>query len=311
MLSIFRQPYSVLEPTPAQIRSAGLIGLFIGLFLLIFQPFGLGEWQTNYKWLKILGFGGITFVFTTIHFTLWPVLFPKFFSEQHWTVGRAVWFILLNILIIAVGNFLYLGGLLNVPFSWTNLFGMIVVTLAVGIFPATGVVMLNYIRRLRNYRDSAALLQPVGSPATPNLPLPDPNSQIELPPTVEFPPITLIADNEKDTLTLPPATLLFIESSDNYCTVYHLQSGKLQKLLLRSSLSRMETQLAHYPHLVRCHRSFVVNLDKVERVTGNAQGYKLHLLNGELEVPVARRYNETLVAGLRNPLPLVYPLPPT
>jgi DNA-binding LytR/AlgR family response regulator len=92
--------------------------------------------------------------------------------------------------------------------------------------------------------------------------------------------------------------LLFIESSDNYCTVVYLENGQLVKPLLRSSLSRLESQI-DMPHIVRCHRSYVVNLDRVERVTGNAQGYKLHLMGGQLQVPVARRYNDTLVAELR------------
>ena len=116
--------------------------------------------------------------------------------------------------------------------------------------------------------------------------------------------LTLIADNEKDVLKLQPDDLLFIESSDNYCTIVHLKdepvgAGKLLKPLLRSSLSRLETQI-NRPHIVRCHRSYVVNLNRVERVTGNAQGYKLHLLNGQLQVPVARKYNDTLVTELKS-----------
>lgn len=293
--SVFRQPYAVLEPAPAQIRSAGVIGLFIGLFLLVFEPFSLGQWQAEYKWLNVLGFGLITFLFTGIHFTLWPALFPRYFAEQQWTVGRAVWFILLNILFIAIGNFLYLGFLLNLPFKWQNLIWMIIVTLTIGIFPTTGTVLFGYIRRLRKYRDLAATLHlhPITSPESTSGALLTPT------PAAHFPPITLVADNERDTLTLPPTDLLYIESSDNYCTIYYQLNGKLQRPLLRSSLSRLETQLANFPHLVRCHRSFMVNLDQVERVTGNAQGYKLHLQNSELEVPVARRYNETLIANLR------------
>ncbi len=299
--SILRQPYTVLEPAPAQIRSAGFIGLFIGLFLLVFEPFGLSQWQTDHKWPKMLGFGWITFIITAIHFTVWPALFPQFFAEQRWTVGRSIGFVLLNILLIAVGNFLYLGFLLNLPFSWVNLGWMVLVTLAVGVFPSAGTVMLGYIRRLHKYQDLAATMQPMAHPS--------PAPELEQTPQTdafrqpELSLISLLADNEKDSLTIAPTDLLFIESSDNYCTVYYGQNGKLHKPLLRSSLSRMENQLANYPRLVRCHRSFIVNLDKVERVTGNAQGYKLHLLHGELEVPVARRYNETLVAGLRNPLP--------
>jgi DNA-binding LytR/AlgR family response regulator len=116
--------------------------------------------------------------------------------------------------------------------------------------------------------------------------------------------ITLIADNDKDKLILRSGNLLFIESSDNYCTIFHVKSnatgiGQPAKLLLRSSLSRLEGQI-NQPHIVRCHRSYIVNLDRIERVTGNAQGYKLHLLGGQFQVPVARRFNDGLIVQLKS-----------
>ena len=74
-----------------------------------------------------------------------------------------------------------------------------------------------------------------------------------------------------------------------------MQNEKLKKTLLRGSLSRFEEQ-AHHPDVVRCHRSFVVNLRQVASVSGNAQGYKLQLQNYPSPIPVARRYGD-LVAG--------------
>ena len=76
-------------------------------------------------------------------------------------------------------------------------------------------------------------------------------------------------------------------------------ASRPEKPLLRSSLSRLEKQIDQ-PHIVRCHRSYVVNINRVERVTGNAQGYKLHLFAGQFLIPVARQYNESLVAGLKD-----------
>jgi DNA-binding LytR/AlgR family response regulator len=111
--------------------------------------------------------------------------------------------------------------------------------------------------------------------------------------------LVLTAENGKDTLQLTRTGLLAIESSDNYCTVFYMKNGQLAKELIRSSLSRLEHQLGEGTPFARCHRSYVVNLDRVERVSGNAQGYKLHLLNGQVVVPVARKYNDTLVASLK------------
>lgn len=295
MLAILRQPYAVLESPRAQVRTAAIIGSFVALFLLIFQPFELNTWQTERKWVKIAGFGLITFLITSVNFILWPALFPRFFAERQWTVGRHIAFLLINILSIAVGNFLYLGYLLNLPFRGEYLLWMVSSTLAVGVFPVAGTIFYGYIQRLRQYERGAASL-PISANASHESSVERSIDAVDFKPRK---PITLIAENEKDTLTLSPTSLLCVESSDNYCTIYFVQDGKLQKPLLRSSLSRVESQLADHSRLVRCHRSFIVNLDRVERVTGNAQGYKLHLLHGEIEVPVARRYNETLVVELR------------
>lgn len=297
MFNLLNQPYPSSEKSPGhRLRTAALIGLFVGLFLVTFQPFGLSIWQTPHKALKIAGFGLITFVVTAFYFAILPRLFPNQFADKHWTVGREIILITGNILLIAIGNWLYLNWLTdggqNGGLGWL---GMILGTFLIGVFPVTGVVLFNYIRQLKKYSQGAAglpvhLLPPTGTLGASSSPGPatDPSDAT----------LTLIAENEKDTLTVESTNLLFIESSDNYCTVVYFRNGQPVKPLLRSSLSRLEGQI-NAPHIVRCHRSYVVNLDRIERVTGNAQGYKLHLLGGQFQVPVARKYNDSLVNQLK------------
>ena len=294
MFRLLSQPYPSEDDFWRQLRKAAAIGLFIGLFLAVFQPFRLSSWETTNKLWKLLGFGLITFVVTAFDFTVWQRLFPNQFSDAHWTVGREILLVSGNILLIAIGNRLYLEGLLTEgQNSGTGWLGMIMITFLIGLFPVIALVMLNYITQLRKYTEAAAKLpthvahanepQILGSTTT----------------------LTLVADNEKDTLTLRPDSLLFIESSDNYCTVVYLKNNPVGpdlpvKPLLRSSLSRLEAQIIGRPNIVRCHRSYVVNLDRVERVTGNAQGYKLHLPGGQFQVPVARRFNDSLINQLKS-----------
>lgn len=298
LLSFLRQPYPCDESGARTAWRAGLIGAFVGTFLLLFQPFGMDDWQTPYKPVKILGFGLVTFAMMLLDSLLTPKLFPRFFSEDRWTVGREIAFILSHILLIAVANRLYLNWLLggSLRHGWLS---MLSITFLVGVFPAVGVVVTNYITQLRRYTQQANALSAHWPPPA----QPTPATTGKAPPA--FMALTLTADNEKDTLSLTVKDLLAIESSDNYCTVFFWKGEHVAKDLLRSSLSRLEAQLSQQiaaggnEVMVRCHRSYVVNLHAVERVSGNAQGYKLHLANGQLVVPVARKYNDTLVKQLK------------
>lgn len=295
MFWLLRQPYPTNDSLAKTIQKSVLIGLFVGLFLLVFQPFGLNLWQTDNKALKLLGFGAITAIVTALNFILWSHLFPRQFSEAKWTVGREIMLITFNILLIAIANGFYMAALIDdLDTTGLNWVSLVLITYLVGLFPVTGVVLLNYIAQLRKYSRSAAELpvHPI-PPAEPVSAVTEVKIDKQVSDTIQF-----VAENEKDKLVLSATDLLFIESSDNYCTVVYLKNGQPVKPLLRSSLSRLEGQL-NQSHIVRCHRSYLVNLDRVERVTGNAQGYKLHLLNGQFIVPVSRQYNDTLVAELK------------
>lgn len=61
MFSILFQPYSVRERTilKSLIHSIGE-GVFIYLFLIIFQPFGVSTWHDPQKYIILIGFAGVT-----------------------------------------------------------------------------------------------------------------------------------------------------------------------------------------------------------------------------------------------------------
>lgn len=288
MLRILAQPYPSDDFPRQQWQKAAYIGLFVGLFLGVFQPFGMDVWETPHKLLKLFGFGLITFLVTGVNFTVWARLFPRQFAEERWTVGREIGLILGNILLIAILNRLYLAWLLGQAVGAASWLSMILITFLIGIFPTVGAVMASYIVQLRNYSRAAA-----------DLPRPAADAVSSTTNNEPTPVLTLTAENEKEMLLLLPTDLFFIESSDNYCTVVYWRNGQADKVLLRSSLSRLEGQIQQ-PAIVRCHRSYIVNTEQVERVTGNAQGYKLHLANGQFTVPVARQYNDSLVARLKS-----------
>jgi hypothetical protein len=284
VLKILQQPYPFGEKSNIRllIQSIGE-GTFIALFLIFFQPFGVSEWQDPNKNLYLASYGLITTICGIIlRFVVFKT-FPKYHSEATWNVGKEILSIMMLILMIAVGNVVYSNFVFKLENGISSFFWMLLAVMIIGVFPATFGVMLNYIVQLKKY----------------NQPIVVHHTQVTESQEISvLKNIKLIAENEKDSIELSPESLYFIESSDNYSTVYFEKdgtppAGKLHKELLRSSLTRLESQISA-DNIVRCHRSFIVNLDKVEKVTGNAQGYKLHLKSPELLVPVARKYSEVV-----------------
>ena len=87
--------------------------------------------------------------------------------------------------------------------------------------------------------------------------------------------------------------IIFIESAENYCTIFYLSKEIIQKMLLRTTLKSLENQITS-KNILRCHRSYIVNFDKVKNAKGNAQGYKLSFENYDSFVPVSRKYLESV-----------------
>ena len=71
--------------------------------------------------------------------------------------------------------------------------------------------------------------------------------------------------------------------------VYFNSANSLDKKLIRTTLGRIE-QTLNNPKLIRCHRSFIVNLNAIKHVSGNSRGLQLELTNMEVTVPVSRSY---------------------
>ncbi|MDZ7934123.1 MAG: LytTR family DNA-binding domain-containing protein [Emticicia sp.] len=280
MLRILQQPYPFGEKSNTRllIQSIGE-GAFIAFFLIFFQPFGISEWQDPNKNWYLASYGIITALCGMIlRFVVFKA-FPKYHSETTWNVGKEILSVMLLILMIAAGNVVFSGLVFKLNNGISSFFWMLLVVMTIGIFPATFGVMLNYIIQLKKY-NQPIIVQHFTQPT-------------ENKPVIESKALKLMAENEKDFLEFDAENLFYIESSDNYSTVCFEKNQKLQKELLRSSLTRLEGQIST-ENIVRCHRSFIVNLDKVEKITGNAQGYKLHLTIPELLVPVARKYSEVV-----------------
>lgn len=268
-LQLFTQSYSPPNHGWKGLFTSVLFGAFIGGFLLFFKPFNLNVGP--YSDLNILFFGLITAsVFGSFQLIL-PRLFPAFFSERNWKVYHQIGFYLLILFCIATLNGMYINYMDELSFNWPNYGWIISRTITLGSFPIAFYVLIDHNRKLNQFVSDAQDIQP----------LVDGAQDVHNSQTYE-----ILTQLKEDTFKVEEATFLFAVASGNY--VYIHEKGD-KKNIRRLTLNSLKDQLPS-PTLIRCHRSYIVNLQQVESVSGNAQGLSLSLKENETAIPVSRKY---------------------
>jgi hypothetical protein len=89
--------------------------------------------------------------------------------------------------------------------------------------------------------------------------------------------------------------LLYLESAENYVSICYLNKGKVSKYLLRDTLKKVEESFAG-TDIIRCHRSYMVNFEKVKVIRRDKDGLKLELDNMTVsDIPVSKTYVNTVM----------------
>jgi hypothetical protein len=261
LIPLFKQAF----PRPdlslwGKLRVSLLEGLGVALLFWVFQPFGLGNIEGHPAFPT--AYGAIVFAFTAMYRCIFPLFFPVYFLEKNWTVGREILGIMGILIGITAGILLFHESYYGKDFAHPLTVFFLVVF--VGSIPVTISVLSRFAFLYRRY-------------SGPHIP-------VQVTPVPDF---NLVAENGKDFYSVQG--LLFVEITDNYATLVYFDGHTLRRELMRSSLSKLELQVEG-TSLVRCHRSYLVNLDRVVKVSGNAQGYKLHFHSTDETVPVSRKY---------------------
>jgi len=280
-----KKPYYLDLNPRKQIITALLVGGFIFLFLFVFRPFELSA--LSHSMLEIsIGYGLVTSAtMLFLSFLLIKVL-KKFSDEEHWTVGKAIFWNVLHLFLIGIFNALYSHWIGVTELTFIRLLWFQLVTISIGIFPILVMVLISEAAMNRKYLKQADKINNEILQKAKHSPL-----SLHHKSTINK-IITLISQNENEFLELPTDDLLFVKSADNYVEVYFTENKTIQKRLLRNTLKSIDEALKDNTNFFRCHKSYLVNLNKILKVNGNAQGYKFKLNFGEFEIPVSRQYNE-------------------
>ncbi|WP_068940319.1 LytTR family DNA-binding domain-containing protein [Chryseobacterium timonianum] len=250
-------------------------GITVYLFLIIFQPFGTESFHHPYKYLLLFPY---TIIFGTVFFI--SNLYVSRLTD--WNIGSELLKILTVLFLASILSYLYNSLIVSkVNLSFENYGYMLLYSLAVGIPISTIYVLSRYIY-LKNTHENTA--QNIASGLLEN----SKNSQAKT--------LTIQANNIE--ILISTESLLCIQSMENYCTLYFLENNEVKKKLLRISLANI-LQQTETDVIKKCHRSYIVNLEKVKNIKGNAQGYKLILAEIDFMIPVSRSFISAIIPRLQ------------
>jgi hypothetical protein len=91
-------------------------------------------------------------------------------------------------------------------------------------------------------------------------------------------------------LSLKKDDFLYCRGMDNYVIIFYNDRNTLSKFMIRNTLKNMEAQLNRFP-VVRSHRSYIINLEKVKLIEKTREGMKIKLdWEQPVEIPVSKTY---------------------
>lgn len=245
------------------------IGLFSFGFLLFFQPFGVN----NYDPENTITLPLILATFSVALVNMLTLMFTEFYLRRlivkKWTLKiMALWFIFVAIIVSSITFIFYnfLGDWHDLRFS--SYLEFLVDIPVMGAIPFSGLLLYFNLRDTRNRLSIEERKNPKSM-------------------------IKLVSDNHKEFFTITLDQLLYIESQENYVAVHYLENSLVKKKLLRARMKSMESQLENTP-LIRCHRSYIVNLNMVVKFHERSGSSVVFLEHSTQEFPISETYKNAI-----------------
>ena len=255
--------------------------IFALLFINIFQPFGSRGWYPYISDFKYFFFSSLIILIgmlVVVISRLLLILFVKKHSVSYlqyalWVLGEIL---SMSLFFSLFSKFIPKEGMNR---DFIEIFHKSTVNTSLVILLPYSILWLYFSWRDKNYQ-----LQKMANV--------DPGSGAQRKNLIAFP-------DEKGELriSIMLENLLYIDSSDNYITIHYLNKSKLSHFLIRNSLKWMDENLTKESQLVRCHRSFIVNLDKVKVLRKNKGGIVMELdAENTPDIPVSNTYYDRVMS---------------
>jgi hypothetical protein len=288
IISWLNTPYYFNTSIKFKLKISFYHGLFLFLFLYIFKPFYLIEFEVivfNYT----LGIGIVAFLATFITLYFPALIFKEYFNEDNWTIGRNLFLMIIGITFIGILLW-YFGEMYKEPYHLRKitLLQFLSYTFLISLIPLTFFVFINE-KSVREKREKKVLeIKEIKR-------VKEINNYKEL--TKE---VTINSDNGKEKINFNIDDLVYITSQGNYASFFLKDGNDLKEKILRVTLIKILVELKGYSNIIKCHKSYIVNINYINDISGNARGYLLKSKLISFNIPVSRKFSKQSLQSLLN-----------
>ncbi len=271
--NLLNRPFTLLDNKTDRYLLIGIVFLFYVVFLNVYEPFNIARWYSDSGFIQFLRLSSYGLIIAVVFlFTQFPL--RRIFKIQHFTFKTWIFWLVFEIILINISYiFLYgnpIGNLKN-----DLLFSAKYTLLSIWLPYSFAVLILHY----KKHRKEIEILK--------NIPHKTPISNL----------VVFREENGKIRFSVRTPDLLLLESTDNYVTVFYMLENKVQRILFRNTLKNLENELKNNG-IVRCHRSYMINPEKIEFMERDGKKFLLKLNNIERKIPVSEKYSPLFLTFL-------------
>lgn len=275
LFTFFKQPYPFYYEGKKLLQITGILFLIFLFFNYMLQPFDVNpqEQKMPYFWISIIHSSSPILILLGI--ALVCRLFPK--TTDDWTIKNECILVFFLVLFTGITQFLIRDVIYNNPFNWSWRYFIeeVANSFISGVFLCPIIISINLNRQQLKNKQKADYISSMIT-ATDEL--------------EKKASITIETDVKSEKFVFESHSFMYAKAEGNYAEIYIKKEDIINKLIKRISIKNLETQLSPFPFIIKTHRSVLLNLNYIEKVTGNAQGYKVQLKESPDTVPVSRNF---------------------
>lgn len=273
LLNFLKQPYPFYYEGKKLLQIVVVIFMISLFFNFMIQPFdvNLKEQKMHYFWVSFIHSSSPIFVLLCI--SLVCKLFSK--TTEDWKIKNEFIVVFFLLLFTGITQFIIRDIIYNNSqnWSWRYFIEEVFNTFIAGFFICPIVISINLNRLQLKNQQKADLIS---------------SSITETNELQNNTLVTIETEVKSEKFVFDSNSFIYAKAEGNYAEIFLKKDETVNKLIKRIPIKNLEMQMSSFPFIIKTHRSVLLNLNYIEKVTGNAQGYKVQLKGCLDTVPVSR-----------------------